>query len=138
MKVKVLLLCSVSVLFFAGCAATRYGPASGSAFGYRESKIQRDMYNVSFKGNGFTSPTTAMNYFLYRCAEITVRDGYDYFIIAEGESNPELVLAGRSTLTKPQYTGTIKLYKGEKPADDPNAYDAKELMENLEPQIIRQ
>lgn len=37
---------------------------------------------VSFKGNGFTGRQKVENYLLYRCAEVTLNDGFDYFVLA--------------------------------------------------------
>jgi hypothetical protein len=141
-------LCRCGAAFFlSGCllvsaCATTYGPASGSMRGgYSESMLQRDRYNVSFQGNGFITREQAMNYLLYRCAEITRDNGFDYFVIVGGESNPTYSIlgsgSGASTLTKPNVNVTIQLRKGTAPAGNPNAYDARELMNNLQAKIER-
>jgi hypothetical protein len=39
--------------------------------------------------------------------------------------------------TKYRSVVLIKVYHGEKPEDDPNAYSAKQLMKQLEPRIKR-
>jgi hypothetical protein len=100
-------------------------------------------------------------FLLYRCAELTVAKGYDYFVITkEDTSNHQQsvqVTPGtfQSTTTgsggfystrgtydeghaitvnKHVATAVIKMFKGEKPLDHPAAFTAKELMENLRSQ----
>ena len=131
-------------LFLAGCAnPTPYGPASEDwRGGYEDAYVQRGTYNVSFSGNGFTSATTAKSYFLYRCAEITVHAGYDYFVIIDGNAITNYAVmgqgAGAATVAKPSFTGTIRLFKGHPPANNPNAYDAHEVMKNIGPTLLRE
>lgn len=129
----------IVVLLAAGCAATPYGPVSESWMGgYSDSKLQRNTYNVSFTGNAWLSQEQARNYLYYRCAEITVREGFDYFVIISGESATSYSEMGRmSAVPKPNLTATIRLAKGRPPASNPDAFDARELMRNLEPQIHR-
>ena len=109
--------------------------------GYEDSKLQEDSYNVTFSANGFTSPTTAKNYLMYRCAEITVQNGYDFFVVVTGDSIVNYSVMGQgsgaSTVAKPTYSSTIKLGKGPRPADNPNAYDARQILANLGPSIKR-
>lgn len=65
------------LLILAGCA-TPYGP-NGFTGGYREKKIAEGKYIVSFFGNGNTNGQMVWNYWIYRCAELTLANGYDYF-----------------------------------------------------------
>lgn len=70
----------ISVLLFsllAGCA-TAYGP-DGLAGGYKERKLGEGKYIVSFFGNGYTGEQQVWNYWMYRCAELTIANGYAYF-----------------------------------------------------------
>jgi hypothetical protein len=145
MKRKLLftVCCFLVVTSFLGCGATRYGPASQSwKGGYEDSKLQDDSFNVAFSGNGFTSTVRAKNYFMYRCAEITVQNNYDFFILTSGDFVVNYSVmgsgAGASTVSKPQYSGTIKLGKGKRPSNNPNAYDAKQIIKNIGPEIERQ
>ena len=52
------------------------GVASG---GYSELKLEQDRWRVTFSGNSMTSRTTVENYLLYRAAELTRAQGYDWF-----------------------------------------------------------
>ena len=132
------------VACLSGCAMTTpYGPASESwKGGYENTKLADDQFNVAFYANGFTSPVRAKDYFLYRCAELTQQQGYDYFVVISGDMivNYSVVGSGSgaSTVSKPSYSGTIKLRKGKTPANNPNAYSAKEIIKNIGPEIERQ
>jgi hypothetical protein len=47
--------------------------------GFKDQKLDADHFQVSFAGNSLTSRGTVENYLLYRAAEITVAQGYDWF-----------------------------------------------------------
>ncbi len=71
----------------AGCATvTPYQPnlpgqrASG---GYSEERVDEGRYRVTFTGNSLTSRDRVEGYLLYRAAELTVRDNYDWFLIVD-------------------------------------------------------
>jgi hypothetical protein len=64
-------------LLLAGCM-TAYQPR-GMTGGYEEQKLDEDMYRVSFYGNGNTPRAAVLKYFLYRCAELTLERGFQYF-----------------------------------------------------------
>jgi hypothetical protein len=55
------------------------GPSSG---GYSDLKISSDRYRISFQGNSVTERDTVERYLLYHAAEVTLRDGYDWFMLA--------------------------------------------------------
>jgi len=76
-----------AMLVVAGCATeTAYRPATGSGFeraGYSDRMIEPNRFMVSFAGNSYTSRDTVERYLLYRSAELTVQQGYDYFILSD-------------------------------------------------------
>lgn len=82
---------SASVLMVAGCATeTTYRPATGQGFnrtGYSDRQITSDRYIVSFAGNTVTSRDTVERYLFYRAAELTVQKGYDYFVMADRDTD---------------------------------------------------
>ena len=146
----------------AGCAtATPYQPMQNGA-GYADQKVESNRHRVSFAGNTSTPKETVENYVLYRAAEITLDSGYDYFLVADGstERAPDRssgitfgiggygfgrsgVGIGVGTSTDPrtkEYQGQVDvlLMRGKKPADNPAAYDAREVKANLESGIVRQ
>ena len=66
-----------------GCeTATPYqplAPGAGQSGGYSEVKLEQDRWRVTFSGNSMTSRETVESYLLYRAAELTVNQGYDWF-----------------------------------------------------------
>lgn len=78
----------VLVLFEIGCAT----PFQAKSFtgGYSDARIAKDTVLVSFKGNGFTPKERVQLYLLYRCAEVTVQDGFDYFVINDGNTEAKV------------------------------------------------
>ena len=66
--------------------ATPYQPlsrASQQAGGFSELRIEANRWRVTFQGNSLTSRQTVENYLLYRAAELTVAQGFDWFETAD-------------------------------------------------------
>jgi hypothetical protein len=62
--------------------ATPYQPLEkGSAVsgGFTDQKLDANHFRVTFQGNNLTSRETVETYLLYRAAELTVAQGYDWF-----------------------------------------------------------
>lgn len=78
-------------LMLAGCMTeTTYRPATGTGFsreGYGDRQIEANRWQVSFAGNSMTSRDTVEKYLLFRAAELTVAQGYDYFIMADRDTD---------------------------------------------------
>lgn len=136
---KALFLLFVAIILVGCFGATPYQPIRWNG-GYMDSKVQQDTWNVGFNANGNTSITTANNYLLYRCAEITVQNGFDYFVVTAGQSDITHAVAGPYghgyTVAKPSFNVTIKCGKGSKPEGN-YSYDAREIMSNIGPKIKR-
>ncbi|HEY1229736.1 MAG TPA: hypothetical protein VGF26_20695 [Ramlibacter sp.] len=66
-----------AALALAACS-TPYQP-KGANGGFTDHRLGAGQYSVEFTGNGNTSAALVANMFMYRCAELTVRDGYDVF-----------------------------------------------------------
>jgi hypothetical protein len=143
----------------AGQVPTPYGPAAGG-YGYSEQQLEDNRYRVSFGGNDLTSAETVQNYVLYRSAEITLDRGYDYFTVVDRNLERSTTYWGSGPGT---YVGTgfgrgaggfigfgtstarpidsytayadIVLFKGEKPAGDVDAYDARDVLARLDATI---
>ncbi len=173
------------------CAtATPYQPnvrgqtASG---GFSDLRLEPDRYRVTFAGNSLTSRETVERYLLYRSAELTTQQGFDWFETADRrtdrdarttiEQDPFMrpgfgygagygswrpawryygsryggwrswdpfwgdpFFADRAqvrTVEKFEASAEIVLHKGAKPAGDPRAYDAREILSSLGPNIQR-
>jgi hypothetical protein len=77
-------LLSALALTLAGCeTATPYQPAGihnpGASGGYSDQQIEANRWRVTFAGNSLTSRDTVERYLLYRAAELTVQQGFDWF-----------------------------------------------------------
>lgn len=78
----------------AGCmTATPYQPeAAGqrTSGGYSEQRLGPDRYRVHFHGNSMTPRDRVEGYMLYRAAELTVQNGYDWFLILDRHTDREV------------------------------------------------
>lgn len=146
----------------AACAAepTRYQQAR-DGYGYSEQQIEEDRYRVSFAGNAATSRQTVEDYLLYRAAELTVQTGHDWFEVVDRDTVQEYSGYGGSPevgvgfgggsnfgvgLSLPvlggagggRYTADmgILVREGEKPQDEPEAYDALSVISRLQPKVL--
>lgn len=54
-------------------------PANAAAGGYRDVRLDANHWRVSFQGNSVTSRETVERYLLYRAAELTASQGFDWF-----------------------------------------------------------
>ena len=75
------LIALVLPLLIWGCATT-YQPR-GFTGGFSDVQIDQNTVRVSFRGNAMTGRETVETYMLYRCAEITLEKGYDYFVLMD-------------------------------------------------------
>jgi hypothetical protein len=62
-----------------------YRPELGSRVhgGYSDQRIMPDRFKVKFHGNELTSRDRVEGYLLYRAAELTLQNGYDWFLIVD-------------------------------------------------------
>lgn len=77
---------SLGVALSACETATPYQPLmrdSATSGGYSDQRLDGDHFRVSFQGNTLTPRATVETYLLYRAAELTVGQGYDWFETAE-------------------------------------------------------
>ncbi len=152
-------------LWLAGCAVpTPYQPAI-DGFGYSEQQIEAARYRVTFAGNSVTPRESVENYVLYRAAQLTTEQGYDYFkmVKQDTEKSTSYYSQGyvdddflypfdrrrhfRSSLGYTSGTSypieeysaqaDILMFKGEKPADDVTAYNARDVLQQLRGTIDR-
>lgn len=89
-------LVTAFALALCGCA-TRYQP-TGFEGGYSDWQVDATTFRVAFNGNGYTARETVEMYLLYRCAELTAANGYDYFLIldsgTEGSTSTHWITPG--------------------------------------------
>lgn len=180
---KRLLIAAAAVLALGACAtSTPYQAAGqGSRYGYAEDRIDSNRYRVNFAGNSVTSREQVEMYLLYRAAELTVQDGYDWFATAQRatDADTRYVTTGDPwfssrygshwgpswryyrrgfwspwsrwgrwndpfyndfdvrEVTRFEANAEIVMGRGAKPAGDPQAFDAREVLSNLGPRVAR-
>jgi len=86
-------LLGVAIIF--SCCVTAYKKV-GWKGGYSETQLGENIFQVSFRGNGFTSGERASDFSLLRSAEVSLENGFRYFIIIESDKSSSL-----STYTTP-------------------------------------
>jgi hypothetical protein len=88
---------AVAALLSAGLAAcatptpyqpnVRGGGLSATTGGYSEVRVEPTRYRVTFQGNSLTSRETVEGYLLFRAAELTVQNGYDWFTVVDRDTD---------------------------------------------------
>ena len=78
----------------AACATSpAYGPADGSGFGYKDTRIENDRYRVSYRGG---DQAGAEDGALRRAAELAVAQGADWFTVVSRSTEGEMRRSGPS------------------------------------------
>ncbi len=174
--IRLLTIGGVALLMAACATSTPYGPATGSrGYGFSEQQIEQGRYRITFRGNSSTARETVENSLLYRAAELTVQNGYDYFVVVENDTEAKTSYSEsyypafygrygygypfhRSYYAFPYYAygfgwgypyegytreitrysavAFVTMHHGEKPQDNPRAFDAREVMKNLGPVVL--
>ena len=83
---------ALTALLGACTTATPYQPnITGQKVqgGYSEQQVETDRFRVTFSGNSLTSRETVEGYLLYRAAELTVQQGYDWFEIVDRNTDAD-------------------------------------------------
>jgi hypothetical protein len=87
MKRFLIAAAATAVLALGACAtATPYQPltaGAASSGGYSERPLEANRWQVSFSGNSLTDRRTVETYMLYRAAELTLAQGYDWFSVVD-------------------------------------------------------
>lgn len=80
-----------SAMFLSSCmTATPYQPEVREQRihgGYSEQRLASNRFRVTFDGNTLTSRERVEGYLLYRAAELTIQEGFDWFRIVERETD---------------------------------------------------
>jgi len=76
------------LVLLSGCASA-YQPQSFTG-GYSETQLGENIFQVSFRGNGYTRPERAADFSLLRSAELTLEKGFRYFVIVESEKDSKV------------------------------------------------
>lgn len=62
-------------------------PGNRVSGGFSEHQIEQNRFLVTFAGNDMTSRRTVETYLLFRAAQLTTQQGYDWFVTADRETN---------------------------------------------------
>lgn len=162
-------ICLIGILSvaLAGCAmGPEFHPLKGGV-GYSDAQLQDDRFSVSFAGDSSTPRDRVEQFLLYRAAQLTVANGYDYFLVMDRATDRSTeyrtygfgrrwvgpgwygpgwrsswwgvdpVLDDTTTASSNRFnaTATITMKKGPVPAGKAQAYDARQLVARLGPEI---
>jgi len=97
---------SLSIIFIAIAAIALSGCATpyqrvGFTGGYSETQLGDNIFQVSFRGNGYTSRERASDFALLRSAELALEHEFRYFVIIESEKGTKI---GTYTTPSTSYT----------------------------------
>ena len=86
---------AVSFIFIAIVAIVLLGCATpyqrvGFTGGYSETQLGDNIFQVSFRGNGYTSRERASDFALLRSAELALEHGFRYFVIIESKQEAKI------------------------------------------------
>jgi hypothetical protein len=98
-----------SILAITGltACATAYQP-EGFSGGFTETQLDKNVFRVSFRGNGYTRADRAEEMVLLRSAELTLKNGFTHFAIVDGRSRTDY--SAFTTPTQSSTTGTVSTY----------------------------
>ena len=157
-------LAALAVGLLAACAVgtpTPYQPMQADG-GFNEQKIEKNRYRVTFVGNTITPREDVENYLLFRIAELTLSQGYDYFILSKDDTEanttylqaitnydtfdpffprmwPHSTFATRTAMPITNYhaQALAVMFKGTKSATEIHAYDARDVQTSLATHVRR-
>ena len=86
-------------VLLSGCATVYQ--SEGFTGGYSETQLGENVFQVSFRGNGYTDRERASDFALLRSAELTLEKGFRYFVIVESEKHSKV---GAYTTPSTSYT----------------------------------
>ncbi len=94
-----ILIVIIAAAMLSGCATT-YQKQSFTG-GYSETQLGENIFQVSFKGNRYTSRERVSDFTLLRSAEIAIENGFRYFVVVDSEKYSKI-----GTLTTPTISQT--------------------------------
>jgi len=98
MKTTILILLGMLLVACASSGPTPYAPAPENGFGYHEDPLTSNRWRITFEGNSLTRSEKVQDYTLLRAAELTLEQGYDWFRIADRNTDEERRVRGSSSL----------------------------------------
>jgi hypothetical protein len=108
----------VLAISLAACVTGHYTPLAEAEKDEVE-QLKENVYRVEYRVSLFTSQEQLDVYVRRRCAELTLREGYDYFHL--GQRFDVLGFSRRTSMT-------VTMFKGTKPVDSVELYDVKDVL----------
>ena len=94
------------LLALSGCA-TSYQAQSFSG-GFTETQLDKNVFKVTFKGNGYTPGERAEDFALLRSAELTLKNGFSHFAIIDERQSTDFGVV--TTPSQSYTTGSVTAY----------------------------
>lgn len=134
-KIKLFFIFLVVALISSSCATSYKKASNPEACGYYDSILQKDIYEVTFNGNEYTSPNRAHDYALLRAAETCLANGYKTFDIVNSNDKSKTSIGsytnstGRTNVYSSTFPKIILIIKCSK--ENNLTFIAEEIKENL-------
>ena len=93
-------------IIISGCA-TAY-KSDGLMGGYSSVKLDENVFQVAFRGNGYTSRERTSDFALLRCADIAIENGYKYFVIVDEQQYARTSFVTTPTTATTTYSGNTQ------------------------------
>lgn len=106
------------LITLSACATGHYTPLTASDKD-EVAQLRENVYRVEYRVSAFTPQEQLDAYLRRRCAELALREGYDFFHLTRRAD--VLALSRRTSMT-------VTMYKGRKPTGSTDLYDAKEVL----------
>ena len=90
---------------------TPYQALQPGTGGYEESRLQDDVYRVSFRGNRYTPETDIIDFLYLRCAELTLQADYTHFAVEQNFGKVEFGVYPRyhaAGIAQPLYSPSVR------------------------------
>lgn len=80
------------IIFLTGCMDQYRKKEYTWGAGHSETQLDRNIFRVTYTGDEFTSEEAAIDFSLLRSAELTIENGYSYFIIIDKNASTKTEL----------------------------------------------
>lgn len=86
---KVALIACGAIVLTACATTTPYQPSIKNRPGFTDQRLENTKFRITFEGNSSTKLAVIENYVLFRAAEVTLANGFDYFSIVDQSRESE-------------------------------------------------
>lgn len=118
----------------AGCATAYRAENLGG--GYGETRLEANVFRVTFKGNVRMTQAETNEMALLRSAEVTLANGYAYFLTSGAAPTGSAVSLLTNTVPVPATTMMITCFEA-KPETGAVVYDARLIVETVGPKYLK-